>query len=62
MTVVLNRATRQRTRFEVVYLGVKEVQGRQSFGIKPMLLEVALEGERGSRRRRKGPGPGQADR
>lgn len=36
------------------YLNVKKFQSRQSFGITPMLLEVALEGERGSGRRRKG--------
>lgn len=36
------------------YLSIEKFQGRQSFGITPMLLEVALEGGRGSGRRRKG--------
>lgn len=48
-----DKAGREGNKVGMNYLGVEKFQGRQSFGITPMLLEVALEGGRGSGRRRK---------
>lgn len=57
----VDKRQRNKVRDEIIWAS-KSSKVAGHLVARPWLLEVAVEGERGSGRRRKGPGPGQADR